>query len=180
MDKLDLSKKRVMHIDTSGKLYERKDTGIAYKIINRGEHKGLVLSIKSKKGLRKNLKIHKDFPRMYAICIYYLIKDNLDDFDILVICADENFSHVKRYLDLLFKDENKYSKKDIISIYQLRKISGNKSLKSYADGIANSYRRRGLKSISKKQEGIPLNVFDINYIKIKDKWLEINEKLKNK
>ncbi len=180
MDKLDFSKKRVMHIDTSGKLYEKKDTGIAYKIINGEGYKGLTLNIKLKKGLRKSLKVHKDFPRIYAICIYYLIKDNLDDFDILVICGDEKFSDVKKYIELLFKGENRYLKKEIISLYELREITGNKNLKSYADGIANSYRKRGLKSISKRQEGIPLNVIDINYKRFKDKWFDINEKLKYK
>ncbi len=45
--------KRVMHIDTSQKLYERRDTGIAYKMIKTKEHKGMGLSLRLKKELEK-------------------------------------------------------------------------------------------------------------------------------
>jgi hypothetical protein len=79
----DINKKRVMHIDTSCKLYENKDTGIAYKIIGTHEHKGLVITKKIKNGLKKDInKI--DLPMIYAIAIYYLIIDNLDLFDMSI------------------------------------------------------------------------------------------------
>ena len=67
----------VMHIDTSSKLYERKNTGIAYKIIKSNKHKGLGLSLRLKKELEKDLNANKDYARIYAICIYYLIKNDM-------------------------------------------------------------------------------------------------------
>ncbi|MEK6859220.1 MAG: hypothetical protein AABX54_00245 [Nanoarchaeota archaeon] len=171
------NEKRVMHIDTSCKLYENKDTGIAYKILGTNKHKGLVINKKLKRELKKKFDMCKDFARLYSVSIYYLIKDDLDEFDILIICADENFKKVRDYLDILFQNDKKYSKKDIISIVKLREITDNKNLRSAADKIANSYRKRGLKSINKKQEGIPLNVVPINYNKIIEKFNEINQKV---
>lgn len=170
--------KRVMHIDTSCKLYENKDTGIAYKMIGTNEHKGLVLNKKLKKELKKKFNMNNDFARLYSVSIYYLIKDNLNKFDVLIICADEDFKKVRDYLDILFQNDKEYSKKEIISLVKLREITDNKKLKSAADKIANSYRKRGLKSLSKKQEGVLLNVVSINYNKIIEKFNEISQKLK--
>lgn len=170
--------KRVMHIDTSCKLYENKDTGIAYKMIGTNEHKGLVLNKKLKKELKKKFNMNNDFARLYSVSIYYLIKDNLNKFDVLIICADEDFKKVRDYLDILFQNDKEYSKKEIISLVKLREITDNKKLKSAADKIANSYRKRGLKSLSKKQEGVSLNVVSINYNKIIEKFNEISQKLK--
>ena len=171
-------RKRVMHIDTSCKLYENKDTGIAYKIINTNEHRGLVINKKLKKELKKKFDMRKDFAKLYSVCIYYLIKDNLNEFDILIICADEKFEKVRDYLDILFKNDKEYSKKEIISLVKLREITDDKNLRSAADKIANSYRKRGLKSLKRKQEGILLNTTPINYNKIIEKFNEINQKLK--
>lgn len=122
--------------------------------------------------------IWHDYARVYAICIYYLIKDDLNVFDTLIICGDEDFNSVKYYLLLLFSDNDFYQKKKILSVYKLREITGNKKLKSYADNIANSYRKRVLKNIQKQQTGIPLNPIKINYRMIYDKWMEIEEKMK--
>ena len=97
-----LDGKRVMHIDTSCKLYENKDTGIAYKIAGTNAHKGLVLSKKLKKELKRtHFNINKNYAKLYAICIYYLIMNDLKEFDILIVCADEDFKNVKDYLNLL-------------------------------------------------------------------------------
>jgi len=173
----DLNNKKVMHIDTSCKLYERKTTGIAYKTINSNLHGGLALSLRLKKELERDLNVNKDYAKVYAICIYYLIKDNLKFFDILVICGDERFSLVKKHLELLFKDNKEYLKKEIISIGKLRELTGDKNLKSYADKIARSYRRRALKSKIRQQKGTSLNLVKINYKVIKEKWLETNDKI---
>jgi len=131
-----------------------------------------------KKELERDLGIWHDYARVYAICIYYLIKDDLNVFDTLIICGDEDFNSVKYYLLLLFSDNDFYQKKKILSVYKLREITGNKKLKSYADNIANSYRKRVLKNIQKQQTGIPLNPIKINYRMIYDKWMEIEEKMK--
>lgn len=170
--------KRVMHIDTSQKLHERRDTGIAYKIIKTKEHKGLGLSLRLKKEIEKQLDADYDYARIYAICIYFLIKDDLDLFDELIICGDEDFTSVKEYLSLLFLESNKYRYKSIKSIFQLRMETGNKNIRSYADDMAYSYMRRALKSIVRRQKGISLNVVRVNYKMISDKWEEIEKKMK--
>ena len=171
------NEKRFMHIDTSCKLYENKNTGIAYKTIDKNMHKGLALSKKLKRELKRDLNTEKDYARVYAICIYFLIKDNLGIFDTLVICGDEDYKLTKKYLNILFEKNQEYAKKKIISLYELRKITGRKKLKSYADNAARAYRRRGLKSFGRRQKNVQLNIIEINYKKIKNKWAEIEEKL---
>lgn len=165
-----------MHVDTSRKLYERRDTGIAYKMIKTLEHKGLGLSLRLKKELEKKLDADYDYARIYAICIYFLIKDDLNLFDELVICGDENFVDVKEYLNLLF-DCSEFTPKKIKSISELRVETGNKNIRSYADDIAYSYMRRALKSIVRRQKGTPLNVIKVTYEMIHKKWMEIEEKM---
>ena len=133
----DIENKRIMHIDTSIKFYQLGNTGIASKIVGSGQHKGVVVSNKLKRELDRDLTAGHDYARLYAICIYYLIKDNLDDFDILVICNDENFIYVKLYLDLLFNENRIYQSKDVTNISELRAITGNKKLRSFANNTAN-------------------------------------------
>ena len=178
MDQKEFDGKRVMHIDTSCKLHENRDTGIAYLILKTKIHKGLVLSKKLKRELKRDINADEDYARVYAICIYYLIKDDLKNFDVLVICGDENYISVKKYLDLLFEEVGEYSKKEIMSLYELRKLTGKKKLKSYADNVASSYRRRGLKCLARKQEGKEIYPIRTNYKSIKEKWFEIEEKMK--
>ena len=172
------NKERVIHIDTSQKLYERRNTGIAYKIIKTNEHKGLALSLKLKKELERRLSVDYDYARLYAICIYFLIKEDLDLFDKLIICGDEDFISVKEYLGLLFFDNGEYNKKIVKSIVDIRRETGNKNIRSYADDVAYSYMRRALKSIVRRQKGTPLNVIKLDYDTIRNKWLEIDEKIK--
>jgi len=177
MELNDLNDKKVIYVDTSCKLYERKITGIAYKTTKSNLHEGLALSLKLKKELERDLRVNKDYARVYAICIYYLIKDKFNLFDILVICGDEKFNSVKKHLKLLFNDKKEYLKKEVISIGKLRELTGNKNLRSHADSIANSYRKRTLKSKIRQQKGISLNIIKVNYKMIKEKWLEINDKI---
>lgn len=169
--------KRVMHIDTSHKLHERNDTGIAYKVIGTNEHRGTAISLKLKKELEKKLDADQDRARIYAIVIYFLIKDKLDIFDELIICGDENYYSVKKYLHLLFKDTKSFLTKTIKSVAELRIETGDKKLRSYADDVAYSYMRRALKSIIRRQKGTPLNVIKITYNMFYLKWMEIKERL---
>lgn len=162
--------KRVMHIDTSCKLYENKNTGIAYKIVNSRKHKGLALKRTLKKELNKKLKISKNYAKMYALCIYLLIKNDFDLFDVLVICGDEPVPKVKENLKKLFDKNSEYFNKKVMSITELRKLTGNQKLRSYADGVARSYRRRALKNPAKQQEGISLNIVKVNYKIIEELW----------
>ena len=168
---------RTMHIDISRRFYQLGDSSMAFKIIPSEEHKGLLLSNKLKKELIRDLKINQDYPKLSAICIYYLIKENLDIFDNLVICNDESYSNVKSYLDLLFNGNEKYFSKNITSLSELRRISGNSNIRSYADGIANTYRRKSSRPLRRQQKGVQLKVIEINYKKIKEKWEELNKKL---
>ena len=167
--------KRVMHIDTSCKLHERRNTGIAFRILKTGEHKGLALSNQLKRELDRDLESDYDYPRLYAICIYQLIKDSLKDFDTLVICDDEDFMYVKLYLDFLFKGDREYESKEIISIGRLRDITGNSKLKSQADSVANIYRRKVLRKVQRRQRGIELNIVPINYSLVTKLWGEIEK-----
>lgn len=169
---------RTMHIDVSIRFYQKGDSGIAFKIIPTNEHKGLVLSNKLKRVLRKKLNFKEDYARLYSICIYYLIRNDLDSFDNLVICNDESYEDTKKYLDLLFHMNKEYSSKFITSISKLRRITGDSKIRSYADNIANVYRKKTFKPLRRRQKGIELNIIEINYQKIKEKWEEINKKIK--
>lgn len=177
----EFGKKRVMHIDTSGKLHQRMDTAIAYRILSNDSHKGTGLKLRMKKELENNneLNVKHDYARIYAICIYFLIKDVLDEFDALVICNDENFVYVKGYLDLLFIDDKKFKFREVMSISDLRDITGIPNLKSQADSIVSSYRKRIFKSEWRQQIGRKLNPVEISFSMIYDKWKEIEDKMKN-
>lgn len=168
----------VMHVDTSVKLHKSKNTGIAYKIIGSNKHKGLVLHRKLKKELKRDLNIQDDYARLYAICIFFIIKEDLNLFDTLIICGDEDVTYVKEYLDILFYGNSNYHSKKIMSITELREITGDKKIRSYADGVARSYRRRALKCLAKQQQGTSLNPVKINYGSIRILWNEIDEKIK--
>lgn len=166
----DLNKKRVMHVDTSCKLHENRNTGIAYKIVSSKKHKGLALKRTLKKELDKKLKISKDYSKVYALCIYLLVKDNLNLFDVLVICGDEPVPKVKKHLGRFFEKDSEYFNKKVMSITELRELTGNNKLRSYADGVARSYRRRALKNKARQQEGISLNPIRINYKIVEELW----------
>lgn len=174
----DLNGKRVMHIDTSNRFYQKRNTGIAYKMIKTNEHKGLGVSNKLKRELDRDLEAGDDYARLYAICVYFLIKEDLDKFDVLIICNDELFLYVKEYLDILFSNSKEYFRKEISSLAKLREITGDKSIRSHADNIAAIYRRKIFQKIQRKQKGIQLNIVEINYKIIAEKWKEIDNALK--
>ena len=161
---------RTMHIDMSTRFNQKGDSGVAFKIIPSNNHKGMVLSDKLKKELKKDFKIN--YAQLYSICIYYLIQDELDSFDNLVICNDEDYTEVKKYLDVFFSKNKEYDSKLITSLSKLRKISGNSKIRSYAEHIANIYRKKALKPLRRQQKGIILKTVKINYQKIKNKVSE--------
>lgn len=172
--------KIIMHIDTSCKLYEMSDTGIAFKIVQTAQHKGLAISNRLKRELDRDLQAFYDYSRIYAICIYLLIKDSLKEFDVLIICDDEHHVYVKLYLDLLFIKDKEYQSKKVMSIGELRELTGNKKLRSHADGVANIYRRKALRCIQRKQRGVQLNIVEVNYSLITTLWNQIGEEFKYK
>ena len=161
---------RTMHVDISRRLYQKGDSAVAFKIIPSKKHKGIVISNKLKKELKRDLKINENYPKLCAIYIYYLINKDLDLFDNLVICDDEIYSEVKKYLDLLFEKNKICSKKFITSLHKFREILGDQKIRSYADNMANIYRRKASKPLRRQQKGIPLNIIEVNYQKVKEKW----------
>ncbi len=168
---MDFNNKKVMHIDTSMRFNQKGSTGIAFKIIETNEHAGIILDRNLKRKLKKMISSPKDYPKLYAIYIYYLIKDSLDKFDCLIICNDEKYSKVKKWLDIFFCKNKRYLEKEITSISKLRKITGNSKLRSYADNIANIYRKKGVRAITRRQKGIKLNIIKVNYEMIYSKWI---------
>lgn len=178
MDLKDINKKRVMHVDISRRFKQKGDTGIAFKMIKTNEHKGMGLNNKLKRELDRDLSANEDYARLSAICVFCLIKDCLNEFDVLIICNDEPFIYVKEYLDILFRENDIYLKKEISSLAKLREIMGDNKLRSYAHNIANTYRRKVFLSIQRQQRGIPLNIVKINYKCIVKKWEEIQENMK--
>ena len=171
---------KVMHIDTSGRFYQKGNTGIAFKKIDDNSHKGMCLSNKLKRELDKAFNARQDYPRNYAICIYYLVKDSLKDFDTLIICNDECFLEVKLYLEQLFADNKEYFRKRILGLSKFREITGDNKIRTYADRIAKVYGKKALLSIQRRQKGIVLNIIEINYSKIAKKWIEIDDLLKKR
>src|SRR3989344_1536072 len=96
------------HIDMSGRLYEKGNSGIACVGTKTKDHVGCAIKGRTKRLIEKNLcigKIHEDYARIYAICIYFIIKDRINNIDTLIICNDEDFNYVKEYLYILFDNE---------------------------------------------------------------------------
>ena len=165
---------KIYHIDMSGRFYEKKTCGIACVNSLKTNHNGCALTHKLKRYIEKNLcigEIKEDKARLYAICIYFLIKDKLEDIDTLIICNDESFIYVKEYLHFLLEDPS--NKIKIKSITEFQKKLG-KKVKSIADNFANAYRKRALKP-TKRNIGIKLKVVEINYNIVKDKWLYLDK-----
>src|SRR3989344_3264229 len=114
------------HIDMSGRIYKRKTIGVACVGANSKEHNGCALKGNLIKLIQKNLCLDskkKEYAKLYAICIYFLIEDKKDKIGSLIICNDEEFLYVKKYLIILLGDSHSFP---IISITNLRKKLGKK------------------------------------------------------
>lgn len=165
--------KEDFHIDMSNKIYKMKTIGIACIGAVSKKHNGCALKGNLIKFIQKNLcvgDIKEEYAKVYAICIYHLIKDKIGDIDALIVCNDEEFTYVKEYLLILLGIDS--SRFKIISITDFRKALGRK-ISSPADNFAKSYRKRALKP-TKWKNGKQLDVVEITYDMIKKQW----EKLK--
>lgn len=134
--------KKVFHVDMSGRIYENKNIGIAVVNPISSENYGCALKGNLIKLIKRNLfksNIYKDYAKLYAICIYLLIKDITDNIDILIICNDEDFSIVKENLQKLLKNTSF----KIINITEFRRELG-RNIGSLADNYARAYRKRAL------------------------------------
>jgi hypothetical protein len=159
------------HVDMSVRLYEEGNTGIACVAAQSKEHNGCALSGRDKKKIDRNLcsgSIFQEHAKLYAIIIYYLIKNKLHKIKTLIICNDEDFVYVKEYLLLLLNGHNGI---EIINITEFQRRLGRK-VKSLADNQARHYRKRALKR-NKWHVGVPLDVVDITYNMIESKWEEL-------
>ncbi len=129
-----------VHIDLSKKFWEKGNTGIAAINSDKGFHRGIAISMKIKKVLRKNsAKTNYTPARLYAVCIWKLVKEDLNTIGSLIICNDAPFEEVKFYLKHLTNNQI-----EIKSLLNYRKEL-NKKLKSLADSPAKSYRKKALK-----------------------------------
>jgi len=157
------------HIDTSGRIYKRQTIGIACVGADSKEHNGCALKGNLIKFIQSNLcvgKIKEEHAKLYAICIYFLIRDKLDNISTLIICNDEDFTYVKEYLCILLRENS--SKIKIINISDFRKQLGRK-ISSLADNFAKCYRKRALRP-TKRHNGKTLKITEVTYSMIKAEW----------
>ncbi len=164
----NLNNKGIFHVDMSKRIYENKTIGIAVveskTKVNYGcALKGNLIKLIKKRLFNKN--IYYDSAKLYAICIFLLIKDIEKEIKTLIICNDEDFNIIKKYLEKLLK-----SYFEIINITEFRKRLGRK-VGSLADNYAKIYRKRALKPSRRK--GKQINVININFRLIKQYWEKI-------
>jgi hypothetical protein len=167
-----MSEKDDFHVDMSGRIYWKKTIGIALvgskTKINYGcALKGNLLELIKRRLFKKN--IYEDSAKLYAICIYLLVKNVGKDIKTLIICNDEDFRIVKKVLDYLLKD---YSF-EIINISEFRKRLG-RNIGSLADNYARIYRRRALKA-NRQIKGKKLNIIEVPFSLIENYWEKLNE-----
>ena len=97
------------HVDMSGRIYENRTIGIALVGTKTRINYGCALKGNLLKFIKKSLfkdDIYKDSAKLYAICIYLLVREIKDNIDTLIICNDEDFSLVKGFLSKLLKNYN--------------------------------------------------------------------------
>ena len=76
----------IIRVDMSQKFYKRTNVGVAWCDNNKRTHKGLALSGNLIKKLISEHHVDYDFSRLYAICIYFLIKENINNIKKIIIC----------------------------------------------------------------------------------------------
>lgn len=162
------------HVDMSGRIYEGKTIGIALVGTETKVNYGCAIKGKMIKLIKKQLfknNIYKDAAKLYAICIFLLVKEIKDKINLLIICNDEDFSIVKKILTYLLND----CSFEIINIVEFRRRLG-RNIGSFADNYANIYRRKALK-LNRHYKGREINVVEVNYKLVKQYWAEL-EKIK--
>ena len=158
------------HVDMSGRIYENKTIGVA--LVGTGTNINYGCAIKGKllKFIKINLfksSIYEDSAKLYAICIFLLIKNVKDNIKTLIICNDEDFEIVKKCLEHLLEDYDF----EIINIGEFRKRLG-RNIGSLADNYANIYRKKALR-FNQRGKGRMLNVIPITFKITKKYWEEL-------
>ena len=160
------------HVDMSGRIYENKTIGIAVVGTSSKKHhgcaiKGNLIKLVKNRLFKKN--IFEDSAKLYSICIYLLIRDIKKEISTLIICNDEDFNRVKRYLGILLQGISF----EIINITEFRKRLG-RNIGSLADNFAKIYKKRALKPY-KWKDGKNLNVISITYNNINENWEKLSQ-----
>lgn len=164
----------LIHVDMSNKFYLKKgNVGVAWLCQYQKEHKGLALSRTLIKQLKNQVNADYDFPRLYAISIYLIIKEDIKRVSKIVICEDEPFVEVEGYLKLLLNGIADPDLK-IVSLFRYREEL-NRKIKSPADKLANAYRKRALKP-KQWHKGTKLNVVKTTYKEILKLWNFLEKK----
>lgn len=158
------------HADMSGRIYEDRTIGIALVGTETKKHFGCALKGNLLKLVKKELfkkSIYDDSAKLYAVCIFLLVKEVKENINLLIICNDEDFNIVKNVLTKLLKNYNF----EIISITEFRKRLG-RNIGSLADNYTRIYRKKALKP-NRWAKGKELNVVEITFTLIKKYWEEI-------
>ena len=167
--RISMTEKYDFHVDMSGRIYEGKTIGIALvgteTKINYGcALKGNLIKLIKKELFEKN--IFEDAAKLYAICIYLLVREVKDNVRTLIICNDEDFDIVKNVLGRLLKAYNF----EIMNISEFRKRLG-RNIGSLADNYAHIYRRRALNP-HRQLKGKRINAVNVTFKIIKQYWEE--------
>jgi hypothetical protein len=158
----------IIHIDISEKFENKKTIGIAWITEDKKSHKGTALSGKIIKELIKKQNININYPKLYSILVFLILHKNIENVKKIVICNDYNFDKIDCYLRLLFLNYANYAKIEVMSIREYRSKLGF-YFESYADGVAKSYRKRGLKP-KRRETGKKLNYIEVKYQEIINLW----------
>lgn len=160
------------HVDMSGRIYENRTIGISLVGTTTKVHcgcalKGNLIKLVKKEFFKKTT--YEDSAKLYAICIFLLVKEVKNSIHTLIVCNDENFEVVKSILVKLLRDYDI----EIINISEFRRRLGRK-IGSLADNYAKIYRKRALKP-NKLIKGKKLNVVPITFNVIKQYWEELKK-----
>jgi len=160
------------HADMSGRIYKNKTIGIAIIGTKTRVHRGCALKGNLIRAVKKELfkeNFFEDAAKLYAICIYFILREIKDNIQTLIICNDEDFRVVKKVLLILLGDVDF----KIINISEFRKRLGRK-VGSLADNYARIYRRRALKP-NRQIQGKKLKVVPVTYKLIKEYWNKLKK-----
>ncbi len=165
-----MKEKGDFHVDMSGRIYEGRTVGVVIVGTDSGINYGCAIKSNLIKFVKKHLfeeNIYNDAAKLYGIIISLLIQTIEEKIKTLIVCNDEDFKIVKETIEKLI--ENK--KIEIINIGEFRKRFG-RNIGSLADNYSRIYRRRALKK-NRQIKGRRLNIVEINFNLIKQKWEKI-------
>jgi hypothetical protein len=110
-----------VHIDMSGKFQKKTTVGVALITSDKKDHCGLALSKQLINKITREFSYEDLFPKLYAICVFCLIKKKISKVEKIILCNDEPFLEVKKSLlklinskiNIISITEHRYEKKDM-------------------------------------------------------------------